>query len=158
VSQARFLEEAESEFLKEVQYYGGVQADGAERFRAAIEDATARALAFPMAGLSYLARTRRAFVKGYDERMVTWDESKRRRNIKEHGFDFADCETIFDGPTVSWDDDRVAYGEQRINLLGWLHGTVVHMTYTERGDEPHIISLRKAEKHEIRHYVKEVSR
>jgi uncharacterized DUF497 family protein len=31
------------------------------------------------------------------------------------------------------------------------------MTYTERGDEPHIISLRKAEKHEIRRYAKETS-
>ena len=63
-----------------------------------------------------------------------------------------------DGPTVSWHDDRLAYGEHRINLLGWLHGTVVHMTYTERGDEPHIIRLRKAEKHEVRHYIKEISR
>jgi plasmid stabilization system protein ParE len=65
VSQARFLEEAEAEFLKEVQYYAGVQASGAERFRAAIEEAAARALVFPMAGLSYVARTRRVFVKGY---------------------------------------------------------------------------------------------
>ena len=65
MSQARFLEEAEAEFLKEVQYYADVQASGAKRFRAAIEEATARALAFPMAGLSYLARTRRVFVKGY---------------------------------------------------------------------------------------------
>ena len=84
--------------------------------------------------------------------------TKRRSNVKDHGLDFNGCDAIFDGPTVSWDDDRVAYGEQRINLLGWLDGIVVHMTYTERGDEPHIVSLRKAEKHEIRRYVKEVSR
>lgn len=90
--------------------------------------------------------------------MSTWDESKRQRNIKDHGFDFVGCEAIFDGPVLAWDDDREAYGELRINLLGWLHGTVVHMTYTERGDEPHIISLRKAEKHEVKRYVKEVSR
>ena len=38
-----------------------------------------------------------------------------------------------------------------------LNGIVVQMTYTERGDEPHVISLRKAEKHEIRRYAKEVS-
>ena len=65
MSQARFLEEAEAEFLNEVQYYADVQANGAERFRAAVEDATARALAFPMAGLRYRAKTRRVFVKGY---------------------------------------------------------------------------------------------
>ena len=28
----------------------------------------------------------------------------------------------------------------------------------ERGDEPHIISLRKAEKHEVKRYIKEISR
>jgi uncharacterized protein len=60
-------------------------------------------------------------------------------------------------PFFKREDAREAYGEQRINLLGWLDGVVVHMTYTERGDEPHIISLRKAEKHEIRRYAKETS-
>lgn len=90
--------------------------------------------------------------------MATWDETKRLRNIKNHGLDFVGCEAIFDGPVVSWDDDRASYREQRINLLGWLNGIVVHMTYTERGDEPHIISLRRAEKHEIRRYAKEITR
>ena len=90
--------------------------------------------------------------------MPTWDKPKRLRNIRVHGLDFEGCEAVFDGPVVTWDDDRKAYVEQRINLLGWLNGIVVHMTYTERGDEPHIISLRRAEKHEIRRFAKEVSR
>ena len=90
--------------------------------------------------------------------MPTWDEAKRLRNVKVHELDFVGCEAVFDTPVVTWDDDREAYGEQRINLLGWFEGIVVHMTYTERGDEPHIISLRRAEKHEIRRYAKEVSR
>ena len=89
--------------------------------------------------------------------MPTWDEPKRLRNIKAHGLDFVGCEAVFDSPVVSWEDDREAYGEQRINLLGWLQGIIVHMTYTERSDDQHIISLRKAEKHEIRRYAKEVS-
>jgi uncharacterized DUF497 family protein len=90
--------------------------------------------------------------------MATWDEAKRLSNIKDHELDFVGCEAVFDGPVVSWDDDRESYGEQRINLLGWLNGVVVHMTFTERGDEPHIISLRKAEKHEIRFYAKAIAR
>ncbi len=64
---------------------------------------------------------------------------------------------MFDGPVVTWEDDRETYGEQRINLLGWLNGIVVHMTYTERGDDLQVISLRKAKKHEIRRYAKETS-
>lgn len=88
--------------------------------------------------------------------MVTWDEPKRRRNIKEHGLDFAGCDAVFDHPIVTWEDAREAYGEQRINLLGWLNGTMVHMTYTERGDDMHVISLRKAEKHEIKFFITQI--
>jgi len=65
VNRARFVEEAEAEFLKEVHYYADVQAEGAKRFRVAVEEAAARALAFPMAGQPYRAKTRRVFVKGY---------------------------------------------------------------------------------------------
>jgi len=97
------------------------------------------------------------FVCSYNQDMATWDEPKRLRNLEVHGLDFVGCETVFDGPVVTWEDVREAYGEQRINLLGWLNGIVVQMTYTERGDEPHVISIRKAEKHEIRRYAKEVS-
>ena len=84
--------------------------------------------------------------------MVTWDEPKRQRNIKDHGLDFTGCEAVFDGPVVTQEDDRLAYGEQRINLMGSLAGQVVHITYTERGDDLHVISLRKATKHEARYY------
>jgi uncharacterized DUF497 family protein len=90
--------------------------------------------------------------------MITWDEKKREQNIKNHQLDFIGCETLFDFPVVAWDDNREAYGELRINLLGWLNGCVVHMTYTERGDNLHIISLRKATKHEIRRYQKAITR
>lgn len=51
----------------------------------------------------------------------------------------------------------MTYGEQRINLLGWLHDRVVHMTYTERGEDLHVISLREATKYEARHYFKVLS-
>ena len=90
--------------------------------------------------------------------MITWDENKRQRNIREHSLDFVGCDAIFDGPVVAWDDDRKAYRELRINLLGFLNGIVVHLTYTERGDDLHVISLRKAEKHEIRYFAKKLSK
>lgn len=89
---------------------------------------------------------------------ASWDEPKRLSNIQDHGIDFAGCEVIFDGPVVTRDDDRLYYGEQRINLLGWLAGQVVFMTYTERGDDIHVISLRKATKHETREFFTQVHR
>lgn len=82
--------------------------------------------------------------------MVTWDEAKRQRNIAKHGLDFIGCETILDGPVLARDDARLAYREQRINLIGFLRGSIVAMTYVERGDDLHVISLRKATTHEIK--------
>ncbi|HKH47738.1 MAG TPA: BrnT family toxin [Thermoanaerobaculia bacterium] len=81
--------------------------------------------------------------------MVTWDEEKRHANFRNHGLDFEGCEAVFDHPVLTQEDSRIAYGEQRINLLGWLRGRVVHMTYTERGEDLHVISLREATKYEV---------
>ena len=75
MNEARFLEEAEAEFLAEVAFYAEVQSGGAERFRTEVEKATARAVTFPKAGLRYLANTRRVFVKGYPFYLVYRPES-----------------------------------------------------------------------------------
>ena len=88
--------------------------------------------------------------------MPTWDEAKRQDNIRDHGLDFEGCEAIFDGPISVKEDKRERYGELRLNVVGWLRGLVVHMTYTERGDDFHVISLREAERHEARRFFKEV--
>lgn len=90
--------------------------------------------------------------------MITWDEPKRRENLRKHGLDFAGCEAVLDHPVTTQNDDREAYHEQRINLIGWLHGRFVHMTYTERGENLHVISLREATPHEIRRYRQDLSK
>lgn len=90
--------------------------------------------------------------------MATWDDAKRQSNLRKHGLDFDGCEEVFDHPVVTQEDNRSAYDEQRVNLLGWLRGRVVHMTYTERGEDLHVISLREATKYEAQHYFKILSR
>lgn len=89
--------------------------------------------------------------------MATWDERKRDANLRHHGLDFEGCESVFDYPVITKEDARKAYGEQRINLLGWLDGRVVQLTYTERGEDLHV-SLREATKHEARTYFEVLSR
>ena len=86
--------------------------------------------------------------------MATWDEAKRRRSIKDRGLDFADGEAIWDNFTITREDIRNAYGEKRLVTFGLLEGDVVVMVHTERRAGSHIISLRKAEKHEARYYFK----
>ena len=90
--------------------------------------------------------------------MITWDESKRRLNLKKHGIDFREAEEVFDGPMVTSEDTRMPYGEQRIVALGVLNGVVVSMTYAERRDDLRIISIRKALKHETRFYLSQISK
>ena len=46
----------------------------------------------------------------------TWHESKRKDNLKKHGFDFVDAEQVFDAPTFTVEDSRSCGGEQRLNL------------------------------------------
>ena len=84
--------------------------------------------------------------------MATWDEPKRRKNIKNHGLNFVGCEAIWDNFTITREDVRRGYHEKRLVTFGLLGGDVVVLVYTERRTGPHIISLRKAEKHEARYY------
>ncbi|HWN30550.1 MAG TPA: BrnT family toxin [Burkholderiales bacterium] len=84
--------------------------------------------------------------------MATWDEPKRRKNIKNHGLNFVGCEAIWDNFTITREDVRRGYQEKRLVTFGLLGGDVVVLVYTERRTGPHIISLRKAEKHEARYY------
>ena len=87
--------------------------------------------------------------------MVTWDEKKRLANIKAHGLDFLGCEAIWDDFTVTREDIRERYPDQRLVVFGQLSGQVVVLVYTERRRGPHVISLRRAEKYETRYYLKE---
>jgi len=48
----------------------------------------------------------------------TWDEPKRKRNLKDHGLDLVDAERVFSGPTFTYEDDRFRYDEQRFVTLG----------------------------------------
>ena len=84
--------------------------------------------------------------------MLTWDEPKRKLNIKNHGLDFVGCDAIWDRFTVTREDKRQNYGEERLVCFGLLVAQVVVLVYTERPNGSHIISLRKAEKHEARYY------
>ena len=89
--------------------------------------------------------------------MITWHEDKRRTNFKKHGFDFVDAEEVFDGVTYTYEDDRLAYGEQRFVTLGLLRAIVVSIVHTEEGDHIHVISMRKATRRERKIYIQSIA-
>ena len=89
--------------------------------------------------------------------MITWDEPKRRRNLKKHGLDFVDAEQAFEGVTYTYEDDRLAYAEQRFVTLGLLGEIVVSIVHTEEGEHIHLISMRKATKRERKIYFESIT-
>jgi uncharacterized protein len=89
--------------------------------------------------------------------MFTWDEAKRRANLRKHGIDFVDAPKIFQGLTFTAEDDREAYGERRFLTLGLLEDQVLSVAHTERHGEFRIISIRKATKHEARYYFSQIT-
>ena len=94
----------------------------------------------------------------YNQRMITYDENKRKTNFEKHHIDFVGCEVIFEGETLTREDARFDYGEIRLQTLGLWNGVVVFVVHTPRGEDDHIISIRKAQKHEERIYWQNINR
>ena len=88
---------------------------------------------------------------------VTWDEAKRTENLRKHGLDFLDAEGVFDGHTVTLEDDRFDYGEQRFITFGVSDGRVLALVHTEQNEIIRMISMRKATRREEQGYFSAIS-
>ena len=85
--------------------------------------------------------------------MISWDEPKRRENLRKHKIDLADLESVFDYPMVSVEDDRESYGELRLQSLAMWQGRVVFLVWTPRGDDTaHLISCGIADRKDTDDY------
>lgn len=87
---------------------------------------------------------------------MSYDETKRQINLDKHRIDLALCDSIFDAPMITREDGRIAYGEKRLQSLGWLNGRVVVVIWVDRVTGAHFISCREADKHETKHYFQAV--
>jgi len=68
----------------------------------------------------------------------TWKAAKWTTNLKKHGFDFADAEQVFNGPTFTVEDTRDYHGEQRFNSTGFSrHGHCDDLPHGNRGRNSH---------------------
>ena len=83
---------------------------------------------------------------------ITFDPEKRERTLAERGLDFGDADGVIDGAVWEFVDDRVDYGEVRITTIGFLGDRMVVLVWTQRGEDRHIISMRKANDREQRRY------
>lgn len=83
----------------------------------------------------------------------TYDPKKRDSNLQKHGYDFEDAPQVIEsGSTVTFEDRRFSYDEQRFITLGVLRGDVVVIATAETDEEIRLISMRKAERNEQKIY------
>lgn len=87
----------------------------------------------------------------------TWDENKRQITLQERGLDFADMK-VFDWETAIFIEDvRQDYPEVRFVSTGFLRQDLVVCAWCYRESKTRIISLRKANKRERKHYEKAIA-
>ncbi len=82
-----------------------------------------------------------------------WDERKRAANLRDHGVDFADAQHFDWETALVTVDDREDYDELREMAIGFIGVRLHAMVFTRRADSIRIISLRKAQRREVRRYV-----
>ena len=75
---------------------------------------------------------------------ITCDPIKRATTLAERGLDFEDAAEVFRGDTLDFPDVRRDYGELRMLTVGHLHGRMVIVIWTPRGNARHVISMRKS--------------
>jgi len=88
---------------------------------------------------------------------ITFDPAKRDWTLRERGLDFAEAAIVFAGGTADDVDGRQDYGEVRIITAGYLRSRMVIVVWTPRGEDRHVISMRKANAREQQFYQGKIS-
>jgi len=87
---------------------------------------------------------------------ITFDPAKRAKTLAERGLDFADAAAVFDSLLTENPDNRFDYGEERRITVGLIRDRMVVVVWTLRGEDRHIISMRKANDREQARYGKQL--
>lgn len=92
---------------------------------------------------------------GYNKCMkITFDPYKDAINQHKHGISLAEAELFEWESSIVGLDTRRDYGEDRFIAFGYLNNRIYCVVFTDRdNDERRIISLRKANRREIKRHV-----
>ncbi len=84
--------------------------------------------------------------------IVNFDPSKEARNLAKHGLSLSMAAELDWDTALVWLDDRFDYGEPRQIALAHKGDVVFSVAFVDRDGFRRVISLRRANKREIRHY------
>jgi len=83
---------------------------------------------------------------------ISFDAAKNERNVATRGISFEQAATFeWDGALII-EDTRLDYGERRFQALGRIGERLHMLVFTPRAGRAHVISLRRANKREVRRY------
>ena len=83
---------------------------------------------------------------------IEYDPAKRNTTLETRGLDMAQASEIWDGPHLTFEDNRQDYGEPRFVTFGLLSDRLVFVAWTLRGDTLRVFSMRKANEREQKRY------
>lgn len=84
---------------------------------------------------------------------VEFDPTKDASNQAKHGVSLALAEALEWETALVWVDTRHEYGELRMIALAPQTGVLYYVAFVDRGEARRIISLRRANRREVKHYV-----
>ncbi|RFO98937.1 BrnT family toxin [Rhodoferax lacus] len=84
---------------------------------------------------------------------MTFDPVKDASNLEKHGVSLALALELDWESALVWVDARFEYGELRMIALAPLTGILYCVVFVDREPVRRIISLRRANRREVKHYV-----
>ena len=87
---------------------------------------------------------------------IVFDPEKDVTNLSKHGVSLAAAAELDWDAALAWIDDRADYGEQRIIALAPMGDRLFFVVFVDRVEARRVISLRRANRREVSHYVKAI--
>lgn len=84
---------------------------------------------------------------------IDFDPAKDRLNTEKHGLSLAIAAALDWDEALLWIDDRRDYGENRVLALAPKTGILYYVAFVDRGEVRRVISLRRANRREVKRYV-----
>jgi hypothetical protein len=84
---------------------------------------------------------------------IDFDPNKNQLNLSKHGQSLALAAELDWEEALVWVDDRADYGETRMIALAPKTGILYFVAFVDHGQVRRIISLRRANRREVKHYV-----
>ena len=87
---------------------------------------------------------------------IEFDPTKDFANQDKHGVSLAMAVELDWEAALVWVDERVEYGEARMIALAPKTGILYYVAFVDRSRARRIISLRRANRREVKHYVENI--